>query len=300
MMEARTAKNRIERGAAGLRDLVTLTKPEVTLLVVAATAIGYYLASPSPAERGRFVGALIGTALVSGGTAALNMFMERELDARMRRTALRPLPAGRMRPATAFGVGLGLAAAGGGCLYAFVNGLSSAIALATLATYLLIYTPLKRRTGLCTFLGAFPGAAPPLIGWAAARGTLGAEAWALFAILFLWQFPHFLAIAWMYRQDYARAGMRMLPPADDDGVATFRRIVLFTAALVPASFLPSLLGVGGPVYLAGAAVLGGAFLASCVWAARNRTGWHARMLLHASVAYLPLLWGLLALDRRGS
>jgi protoheme IX farnesyltransferase len=300
MMEARTADHGTEEGASGLRDLVTLTKPEVTMLVVAATAVGYYLASPSPVDGARFLAALAGTALVSGGTAALNMFMERELDARMRRTASRPLPAGRMRPATAFGFGVALAAAGGGCLYAFVNGLSSAIALATLATYLLIYTPLKRRTGLCTFLGAFPGAAPPLIGWAAARGALGVEAWALFAILFLWQFPHFLAIAWMYRQDYARAGMRMLPAADDDGIATFRRIVLFTAALVPASFLPSLLGIGGPVYLTGAAVLGAAFFAGGLWAARGRTGWHARVLLHASVAYLPLLWGLLAFDRRGS
>lgn len=270
------------------------------MLVVAATAIGFYLGSPSPLDPARFLGALLGTALVSGGTAALNMYLERELDGRMRRTAERPLPAGRMRPGTALAVGVGLAASGGAYLFLFVNGLSSLLALATLATYLAIYTPLKRRTELCTFLGAFPGAAPPVIGWAAARGTLGVEAAALFAILFLWQFPHFLAIAWMYRSDYTRAGMRMLPAADVEGVATFRRIVLFTAALVPASLLPTLLGMGGPVYFAGAAVLGAAFLGSGVWAARHRTGWHARVLLHASVAYLPLLWALLALDSRSS
>lgn len=283
-----------------LRDLVTLGKPEVTMLVVVAAAIGYYLASPSPLDPVRFAGTLVGTALVSAGTAALNMYMERALDGRMRRTEGRPLPSGRMRPRTALLFGLALSAAGGAYLVAFVDPLAGAIALATLASYLLIYTPLKRRTQLCTFLGAFPGAAPPLIGWAAARGTLGAEAWSLFAILFLWQFPHFLAIAWMYRQDYARAGMRMLPPSDDDGVATFRRIVLFTAALVPASLLPSMLGLGGPLYRTGAVLLGAAFLGSVLWAARSRTGWHARVLLHASVAYLPLLWALLAIDHRGS
>lgn len=282
------------------RDLITLTKPEVTSLVVVAAAVGYRAASPAPLDWRRFLGVLFGTALVSGGTAALNMWIEREADGRMRRTAGRPLPSGRMSPATALGAGLGLAAVGGGYLFFFVNPLSSAIALATLASYLLIYTPLKQRTQWCTLLGAFPGAAPPLIGWAAARGTLDPGAWALFVILFLWQFPHFLAIAWMYRQDYRAAGMRMLPPSDEDGVATFRRILLFSAALLPASLLPSLLGATGPLYPAGALVLGAAFFASGWWAARHRTGWHARVILHASVAYLPLLWALLAFDRRGS
>ncbi len=283
-----------------MRDLVTLTKPEVTSLVVVAAAVGFRMASPSPLNWGRFLGVLLGTALVSGGTAALNMWIERDADGRMLRTAKRPLPAGRMRSGTALGVGLALATIGGGYLYFFVNPLSSALALATLASYLLIYTPLKQRTQWCTFLGAFPGAAPPLIGWAAARGTLDPGAWALFAILFLWQFPHFLAIAWMYRQDYERAGMRMLPPADVDGVVTFRRILLCSVAMLPVSLLPSYLGATGWLYPVGAIALGLAFVASGWWAARYKTGWHARVILHASVAYLPLLWALLAFDRRGS
>lgn len=285
---------------ARMRDVVTLTKPEVTSLVVVAAAVGYWLASPSPLSLGRFFGALFGTALVSGGTAALNMWIERDADGRMLRTAQRPLPSGRMRPGTALGVGVALAAIGGAYLYFFINPLSSALALATLASYLLIYTPLKQRTQWCTFLGAFPGAAPPLIGWAAARGTLDPGAWALFAILFLWQFPHFLAIAWMYRQDYAKAGMHMLPPADVDGVVTFRRILLCSVALLPVSLLPSMLGSTGMLYPAGAIVLGIAFAASGWWAGRYKTGFHARVILHASVAYLPLLWALLAFDRRAS
>jgi protoheme IX farnesyltransferase len=282
-----------------LRDLVTLTKPEVTGLVVVAAAVGYWLATPTPLDTPRFIGTLIGTALVSAGTAALNMFVERDADKKMLRTAQRPLPAGRMRPALACGVGVSVAGAGGAYLYFFVNPLASALALATLASYLLIYTPLKQRTQWCTFLGAFPGAAPPLIGWAAARGTLDPGAWALFTILFLWQFPHFLAIAWMYRQDYRRAGMLMLPPTDEDGVVTFRRILLFSVALLPASLIPSFLGATGWLYPAGALALGAAFLASGWWASRYKTGFHARVILHASVAYLPLLWALLAFDRRG-
>ncbi len=285
---------------ASLRDLATLAKPEVTGLVVAATAIGFYLGAPQPLPPGRFFATLLGTALVSGGTGALNMWWERNADGRMRRTAARPLPSGRLSPATALVFGLVLAAAGGALLWLAVNALASLLALGTLASYLLVYTPLKTRSHLCTLVGAVPGAAPPLIGWAAAHGSLGPEAWSLYAILFLWQFPHFLAIAWMYRQDYERAGMRMLPPADADGTGTFRQILLFTAALLPASLIPSLLGVAGTVYAFGAAVLGMAFLAGGYWAARARTSRHARVLLHVSVAYLPLLYALLALDRRVS
>lgn len=283
---------------AKLTDFVTLTKPEVTSLVLAATAIGFYLGSAGPLPVGRLLGALFGTALVSAGTAALNMYLEREADGRMKRTAGRPLPAGRMHPTTALCFGLALAVAGGAYLYFQINPLSSFLALTTLATYLLLYTPLKSRTHLCTLVGAFPGAAPPLIGWAAARGTVDLEAWVLYGILFLWQFPHFLAIAWMYRQDYARAGMRMLPASDEEGSFTFREIVFFTAALVPASLLPAVLGVTGPVYAIGAAILGVGFLWSGVWASFRRTGRGARVLLHASVIYLPLLYALLALDRQ--
>ena len=281
-----------------MRDLVTLMKPEVTALVVVAAAIGFLLGSGGSSDLTRLFGVVVGTGLVSGGTAALNMLIERKADGRMLRTAGRPLPAGRMSPRTALVFGLTLAFLGGAQLWLFVNPLSSILALATLATYLLLYTPLKSRTHLCTAIGAIPGAAPPLIGWAAARGSLSLEAWALYGILFLWQFPHFLAIAWMYRQDYERAGMRMLPPKDADGVATFRQILLFSALLIPASLLPALLGIAGNVYLTGAVMLGVAFFLSCLWAARERTGWHARVLLHASVAYLPLLYALLAFDRR--
>jgi len=283
-----------------LRDLITLAKPEVTALVLAATAIGYTLGSGTSVDGAGLLAVLVGTGLVSAGTAALNMFIEREADKRMQRTAGRPLPSGRMRPSTALVYGIVLSLVGGVVLWLRANPLSSVIALATLASYLLVYTPLKSRTHLCTVVGALPGAAPPLIGWAAARGSLGAEAWTLYAILFLWQFPHFLAIAWMYRQDYARAGMRMLPPADGAGDRTFRQILVFSALLVPASVLPSFLGIAGDVYLWGAAALGVSFLLNCLWASRGRTGWHARVILHASVIYLPLLYALLAADRRVS
>ncbi len=286
--------------SARARDLFSLAKPEVTGLVVAAAAIGFTVGSGPKVDVLRLLAVVLGTGLVSGGTAALNMVLERDADARMRRTAGRPLPAGRMSPHTALAYGIALATVGGAYLWFFVNPLSSILALATLASYLLLYTPLKSRTHLCTVVGAFPGAAPPLIGWAAARGSLGPEAWALYAILFLWQFPHFLAIAWMYRQDYERAGMVMLPPADQDGVATFRRILLFSALLVPASLVPTMLGIAGNLYLWGAAALGVSFVLSCLWASRQRTGWHARVLLHASVIYLPLLYALLAIDRRVS
>ena len=281
-----------------LRDLITLAKPEVTALVLGATAVGYALGSGASVDRAGLSFVLLGTGLVSAGTAALNMYVEREADGRMVRTQSRPLPSGRMSPTAALVYGVVLSLAGGGLLWIRANPLASVLALATLASYLLLYTPLKSRTHLCTVVGAFPGAAPPLIGWAAARGSLGVEAWALYAILFLWQFPHFLAIAWMYRKDYARAGMRMLPPADGAGEATFRRILLFSALLVPASVLPSFLGIAGDLYLWGSLVLGMSFLLSCLWASHRRTGWHARVLLHASVIHLPLLYALLAADRR--
>lgn len=280
------------------RDFLTLMKPEVTFLVVVATAIGYYLGVRGPFEPARFVAALIGTALVSGGTAALNMFWEREADSRMRRTAARPIPAGRIGAPAALVFGVLLAVVGGAYLWLAVNPLASCLALATLATYLLVYTPLKSRSHLCTFIGAFPGAAPPLIGWAAATGTLGPEAWALYAMLFFWQFPHFLAIAWMYRQDYARAGMRMLPAADHDGDATFRQILVYSGILVPVSLMPWYLGIAGPVYLIGTALLGFGFFASGMWASRDRSSARAKFVLHASVIYLPLVYALLAIDRR--
>src|SRR6266567_5778084 len=233
-------------------DYWTLTKPEVNVLVLASTLAGFYLGSRGPLSGLRLVHTLLGTLLVASGTATLNQFIEREYDARMRRTANRPLPAGRLAPSWALGFGVLLSAAGALDLALAVNALSSLLALLTLGSYLAFYTPLKRRTPLCTLVGAFPGAMPPLIGWAAARGSLSLEAWVLYAILFFWQFPHFLSIAWMYREDYARAGLLMLPQNDPQGRRAARQILVTSLALLPISLLPTLLGQMGWVYFLGA------------------------------------------------
>lgn len=225
-----------------VRDYLDLTKPEVTFLVIVSAFAGYALGSRGPLDLPRLFAALAGTGLVAGGTAALNMVMERAADALMHRTARRPIPGGRIRPGSALAFGLALSAAGGAFLWAALNALSSLLALSALAVYLLVYTPLKRRTFLCTSIGAVPGAISPLIGWAAARGSLSAEAWSLFAIQLVWQFPHFLAIAWMYREDYRRGGMVMILPGDARGDATFGQIVTTSALLLPASLVPALLG----------------------------------------------------------
>jgi len=227
------------------KDFISLTKPEVLFLVLITTSIGCVMASESLNLFALFH-ALIGTALVAGGTAALNHYLEREHDARMRRTARRPLPSGQLKPQEAFLFGTGLSLAGTVYLALTLNLLTSLIGLAALLSYLLLYTPLKRRSRLCTFVGAFPGAAPVLMGWAAVRGDLAPEAWVLYAILFLWQFPHFLAIGWMYREDYARAGMLMIPEepeGEDSGRMTFGLIRITAQVLVVASFLPTLMGM---------------------------------------------------------
>lgn len=292
----------LERSTTGdlarVRDFWALLKPEVTSLVVVATFIGFYAGTTGSIDWPLAAIVLLGTALVAGGTAALNMYIERGADARMHRTANRPIPSGRMRPEVALAFGALLGVSGIAELAIFANPLAGVLAFLTMASYLLLYTPLKSRTWLCTLVGAFPGAAPPLIGWAGASGTLGPEAWVLYGILFLWQFPHFLAIAWMYRQDYPRGGIVMLPAVDPEGRATFRQIVLFTVLLLPVSLLPFWMRVQGPVYLVGATLLGVLFLVCGLWAARGRTTAHARWLLHASVAYLPLLYALVMLDRR--
>jgi protoheme IX farnesyltransferase len=240
---------------------------------------------------------LLGTLLVASGTATLNEFMEREWDAQMRRTARRPLPASRITPAEAFWFGILLSVLGGLYLALAVNALACWLALLTLASYLLIYTPLKRKTSYCTLVGAFPGAMPPLIGWAAVRGNLSVEAWILYAMVFLWQFPHFLAIAWMYRQDYTRAGFRMLPEGDNEGRLTARRILFYSGALLPVSLLPTLAGMVGIAYLLGALLLGLAFLGSSARLARSMTNIMARRVLLVSVIYLPLVLGLMMLDK---
>lgn len=281
-----------------MKDYLALTKPRITWLILMSTGIGFFFGHSSPLDWMVLVHAMLGTALLASGTATLNQWYERDADAKMRRTAGRPIPAGAVTATRAFWFGVALLAAGHLELALLVNGLSAVIGFLTVASYLLLYTPMKQRTWWSTTVGAFPGAMPPLIGFAAARGELTVEAWALFAIIFLWQFPHFYAIAWMYREDYARAGIRMLPVVEPDGVSTARHMVAFAALLIPASLLPSFLDMTGHWYLAGALVLGALFLRSAVAVARDRSILKARGVLKASVMYLPLLYLALVLDSR--
>jgi len=282
---------------ATLEDYWVLTKPEVNFLVLATTLAGFYVGTRGPLNLSLLVHTLLGALLVASGTATLNQFIERQADARMRRTATRPLPAGRLAPRNALRFGVLLSAAGVLYLWLAVNAWASFLAFLTLSSYLVFYTPLKRKTPLCTFVGAFPGAMPPLIGWAAARGNLNREAWVLYAILFLWQFPHFLAIAWMYREDYARARLVMLPPGDREGRATVRQILATLSALVPVSLIPTVVGQTGKVYFCGALALGLAFFYSGARLAASRSNARAKRLLLASIIYLPLLFGLMMLDK---
>ena len=278
-------------------DYWTLTKPEVNSLVVASTLAGFYLAWRGPMNYALMFHTLVGTLLVASGTATLNQWVERESDAHMRRTANRPIPAGRLSSSEAMWFGIILAVAGGLELALAVNILACFLALLTLASYLLLYTPLKRKTSYCTLVGAFPGAMPPLIGWAAARGHLSLEAWILYALLFFWQFPHFLSIAWMYREDYERAGLVMLPPNDPQGRLAARQILATSIALLPVSLLPTLLGQMGMTYFFGALALGLAILYYGAATARVRSNLMARRLLLASVFYLPLVFGLMIVDK---
>jgi len=275
---------------------VELTKPRITSLIVLTSAAGFCLGSRGAVDYLLLTHAMIGIALLSSGIATINQFMERDLDALMRRTEKRPLPTGRLQPLEALWFGLALTLTAEVYLASFVNLLTAALGLTIIAGYLLLYTPLKTRTTLSTVVGAFPGAMPPLIGWAAARGQVGIAAWVLFAILFLWQFPHFLAIAWMYREDYGRAGIRMLPVVEPEGRVTGQQIVAFTIMLIPVSLLPALMGLSGRVYLVAAIALGLLFLVSSVRAALSKSNQHARQLLLASVLYLPLLFGVMVLN----
>lgn len=285
--------------AACARDYAELVKPRVTALVLVTTAGGFWLGLSSAAHGARLLPLLFGTALAAGGANALNQWMEREPDALMLRTRQRPLPAGRVEPETARRFGLVLAVAGSLWLAWRVDWLAGALAAATIISYVALYTPLKRITTLCTLVGAIPGALPPLIGWAAARGSLTVEAWALFSILFLWQLPHFLAIAVLFRDDYARAGFQMLPVRDPGSAATSRQIVLYGLCLVPVSLLPTTLGLAGPWYFLGALVLGLLYWFAGLRAALHRSRPAMRGLFLASIAYLPLLFGLLVWDKRG-
>lgn len=281
----------IQSFSSKLRDYYTLTKPEVNLLILMTTSAGYYLALRGPLRILGLINTLLGTLLVASGTATLNQWMERVWDGQMCRTASRPIPSGRLSAREAFCFGTVLSVAGGLYLAVAVNALSAVLATSTLLSYLLIYTPLKRKTPLCTMLGAFPGAMPTLIGWAGASATINRNAWFLFAILFLWQFPHFLAIALMYREDYARAGYRMLPRFDQDSRFTRAEIFGFTVVLVLATMLP--LGGRGPAYLVAVSLAGCYLLYHVTKLMQSTSRVFARRLVHASVLYLPVLLGVM-------
>jgi heme o synthase len=274
-----------------------LTKPEVNFLVLMSALVGFYLASTGPLRWLLLVNALAGIFLVASGTATLNEYMERAFDAQMRRTSRRPLPAGKLRPREALAFGFTVSVLGAALLARNVNLLACLLAIATEASYLLVYTPLKRRTVFCTFIGALPGAIPPLIGWAAARGSLSAEAWVLYLILFLWQFPHFMAIAWIYRHDYARAGYLMLPPGDDEGRMMALQVALFSLLLIPVTLIPAIMGEVGLIYLLGALVLGLLFLYYGFRLALGRSSALARRVLTASIVYLPLVYVLMMVSK---
>ncbi len=275
-----------------------LTKPRITAMVMLTTLVGFVMASPGPMPAAPLLAALLGTGLVSAGASALNMVLERRTDALMERTRRRPLPAGRLRAVEAVTFGLGLTSSGLAVLAWQAGPLAAGVALATWASYLFLYTPLKTRTSLSTIVGACPGALPPVIGWAASRGTLDPGAFVLFAILFLWQLPHFLAIAWLYRDDYARGGLPMLPVLDPAGRITGRQAVANSLALLLVSLTPALAGMTGAAYLAGAFVLGVGFTAVALRSAVLRTDRAARGLFLASLVYLPALCALLVATRR--
>jgi protoheme IX farnesyltransferase len=269
----------------------------MTALVLATPPAGFWQGlRPAPAVA-RQIPLLVGTGLVVGGANALNQWMERDLDGLMQRTKDRPLPSGRLRPETARRFGVALVALGVVLLAAVVNGLTAALALLSAASYLFLYTPMKRWTPLCTLIGAIPGALPPLIGWVGARGQLGLESWVLFTILFVWQLPHFLAIAWLYRDDYARAAFRFLPVLDPSGMSTSRQLLWYATALLAVSLFPTIVGLAGSRYFVGALVLGCAFLWVSLLAALGRTAASARRLFLSSVSYLPLLLSLMVADK---
>jgi heme o synthase len=278
-------------------DLIALTKPRVVLMVLVTTVVGYYVGLAGAPDYVKLVHLLIGTMLAAGGTLALNQYWERDVDALMDRTRVRPLPDGRLSPLEALVFAGAITLAGLGYLGAFVGSLAMLVTAATTALYLFAYTPLKLRTPLCTIVGAVPGALPPVTGWVASREGFGLGAWVLFGILFLWQLPHTLAIARLYRDDYARAGVRLLPVVDAEGTSTERQIVTGCLALLAVSLLPTLIGLAGPIYFVGAFLLGAVFVALGLRQALSPSAGSARRVLFASLLYLPILLTLLAFDK---
>jgi protoheme IX farnesyltransferase len=287
-------------GASTLRraaDFFELAKPRVVLMVLITTFVGFYLGSEPVPEYLVLLQTLIGTALAAGGTLALNQYMERDSDAVMQRTQRRPLPDGRLQPREAVWFGIAITILGLGYLALVVNLLSACVTAFITISYLLFYTPLKQRSSLCMLVGAVPGALPPVIGWVATRDSLDVGAWVLFAIMFLWQVPHTLAIARLYREDYAKAGIMFLPVIEPEGSSSNRQIISHSAALLAVSLLPTLLGIAGGIYFAVAFVLGIGFIASGIALALNSTLANARRLLFASLIYLPVLLLVMAVDR---
>jgi protoheme IX farnesyltransferase len=278
-------------------DLVALTKPRVVIMVLVTTLVGYDAGLTGSPDYVRVLHLLIGTLLAAGGTLALNQYWERGVDARMDRTRARPLPDGRLQPLEALRFGAALTVLGVAYLAALVGAVVALVTAATAILYLFAYTPLKLRTALCALVGAVPGALPPVTGWVAARDDVTIGAWVLFAILFLWQLPHTLAIARLYREDYARAGVRVLPVVDRDGASTERQIVVASVGLLAVSLLPTVMGWTSSIYLGGALVLGVAFVAVGLSHALAPSSLSARRVLYFSLLYLPLLLGLLAFDK---
>ena len=278
-------------------DFVTLAKPRLNLLVVGSAVAGYAMAGGDSCQVFRLLSTILGTGLVAGGASAYNQILERDADALMQRTRLRPLPDGRLQVGEALLFATALSSLGLATLAVGVNALCALVALATLVSYVVIYTPLKRVTSFATVIGAIPGALPPVIGWVAAREELSQGAWLLFGIVFLWQLPHFLSIAWMFRDDYARAGFVMLPVLEPDGRSTGRQTIIYAAALVPMSLAPTLIGLTGRAYFAGALALAAIFMTLAVKFALSRSRTDAKRLFFGSIIYLPLLWILMIVNR---
>ena len=274
-----------------------LTKPSITFLILVSTALGYYLGGDGINDYRQFLITLIGSCLVSSGAGALNHFAEMESDQMMDRTKYRPLPGGMISPESAMAFGIALTLIGTGLLYIFINQLTSVLALATALLYLFIYTPLKKLTWLNTSIGAIPGSIPPLGGWVAATGKLEAEAWILFAILFFWQHPHFYAIALMFREDYKKANLKMLPVLELDGKRTNRQIIWHSLLLIPVSVMPSYIGILGMTYFWGALILSMGYMVAGFPLIKNYSLDNARLLLKTSVFYLPALFGMIILDK---
>ncbi len=281
-----------------LADYVELTKPSIVGMIVVTVAAGFYLGAPGPIDLPLLLHTMFGSALVAAGSNALNQVLERRVDAQMRRTKNRPLPAGRLRVSDATLFAWAISVVGVAYLAVFTNATVAALAAATLASYVFVYTPLKRKTSLCTLIGAIPGALPIVGGWAAAQGTVSLGAWILFALLYLWQLPHFLALAWLCRDDYARAGLRMLS-VTEGAEATFRQALLYTVALLPVSLVPTLLGTTGPLYFAGAMVCSLWLIWATGSVAREHSRGKARRLFVVTVLYLPAVLILMMIDKAG-